>query len=107
MDVIATQSVKNATLEATVLRACRCMGFDKPGACGHPPKAEPLGLVASYHRNPVVRAWRWLRNPRLRGGHGHFGTLPGEGGLRVLTRTALDRFLFRLKGLRAPRGEVS
>ena len=94
MDVEA-RVVKSAVLEATVLRACRCMG--EPGICGHAPRPEPLGMVASYHRNPLVRAWRWLRNPRLRGGHGHFTSLPGEGGIKVLTRTAFDRFIFRLK----------
>jgi len=43
----ATSNLKSIEIEATVIRADGTK--------------EPLGVIASWHRNPFVRFWRWIK----------------------------------------------
>jgi hypothetical protein len=73
LNLLAEQKVKRAELRAVVSRACRCLGDDRPGECGHPPRIEDHGVIAAYDRNPLRRFWnRWVRGIK-----GSFRALPG------------------------------
>lgn len=45
--ITTSSNVRSIEVEAVVIRADGTR--------------QPLGVVASWHRNPLVRFWRWLK----------------------------------------------
>jgi hypothetical protein len=62
MMVVTNAKAREASISAVVTR-CGC---GKPAShlgavCPHPSAVTDLGVIAYWHRNPLKRAWHWLR----------------------------------------------